>query len=182
MSLNAVFLWIYCMDFHDVLILLVIVTGLFCVMQVKLSQHRFWKPGLFVLLMIWAFIVIVQTILWRTSGPALEPVWQPFQSYIDALKEGGQKELLRSNFMNAILFYPAGLLMGSILPETWKSGSRLLIVLMVFTVFSTIIECFQYRCNLGLAQTDDVIHNALGALIGAAVIFIIPAILRHGGI
>ena len=35
-----------------------------------------------------------------------------------------------------------------------------------------------YRYSLGLAQTDDVIHNALGALIGAAVIFIIPAVCK----
>lgn len=178
MSLNAVFQWIYCMDFHDVLILLAIFTVLFCIAQAKFRKHRFWKPILFVVLISWASIVIGQTIIGRTSERTLEPVWQPFQSYIDALKEGGQKELLRSNFMNVILFYPAGLLAGSILPERWKSSTKLLFVLTGFAVFSTMIEFFQYLYSLGLAQTDDVIHNALGALIGAAVIFIIPAVCK----
>lgn len=32
MSIKAVFQWIYCMDFHDVLILLAIFTVLFCML------------------------------------------------------------------------------------------------------------------------------------------------------
>ena len=178
MSIKAVFQWIYCMDFHDVLILLAIFTVLFCIAQVKFRKHRFWKPILFVVLISWASIVIGQTIIGRTLETTLEPVWQPFQSYIDALKDGGQKELLRSNFMNVVLFYPAGLLLASLLPERWCSWQKLLVVLMLFTGFSFAIEFSQYHYNLGLAQTDDVIHNVLGALIGAAVIFIIPAVSK----
>lgn len=178
MPLNAVFKWIYCLDFHEVLVLLAFFTGLFCIVHGKFGQYRFWKPIIIAMLIIWAYIVLVQTILWRTPDTTLKPVLRPFQSYIDALKEDGQKELLRSNFMNVVLFYPAGLLAGSILPERWKSSTKLLFVLTGFAVFSTMIEFFQYRYSLGLAQTDDVIHNALGALIGAAVIFIIPAVCK----
>lgn len=179
MPLNAVFKWIYCLDFHEVLVLLAFFTGLFCIVCGKFSQYRFWKPIIIAMLIIWAYIVLVQTILWRTPDTTLKPVLMPFQSYIDALKEDGQKELLRSNFMNVVLFYPAGLLAESILPVEWKHVTRLLVVLTVFTIFSTAIEYIQYCYNLGLAQTDDVIHNALGALIGAVVTPIITVVFKN---
>ena len=166
--LKAIYIWIYCVDFHEALILLAAFTGLFYVAKVKLGQKRIWKIAVILVLLMWAASVIIQTIFHRTPDISLQPIWQPFQSYVDALKEGGQKELLRSNFMNAVLFYPAGLLMISLLPEKWHSLLKLLIVLILFTGFSLSIEFAQYRYHLGLAQTDDVIHNALGACLGAA--------------
>ena len=81
--------------------------------------------------------------------------------------------------MNAVLFYPAGLLMISLLPEKWHSLLKLLIVLILFTGFSLSIEFVQYRYHLGLAQTDDVIHNALGAYLGAAVFLLIPKVIKQ---
>lgn len=166
--LKAIYIWIYCVDFHEALILLAAFTGLFYVAKVKLGQKRIWKIAVILVLLMWAASVIIQTIFQRTPDISLQPIWQPFQSYVDALKEGGQKELLRSNFMNAVLFYPAGLLLVSLLPEKWHSWVSLLIVLLLCTGFSLAIEFAQHRYHLGLAQTDDVIHNALGACLGAA--------------
>ena len=177
--LKAIFMWIYRMDFHEALILLTAFTGLFYAAKVKLGQKRIWKLAVILGLVMWATSVVIQTIFQRTSDASLQPIWQPFQSYVDALKEEGQKELLRSNFMNAVLFYPAGLLLVSLLPEKWHSRRRLLIVLLLCTGFSLAIEFAQYRYHLGLAQTDDVIHNALGACLGAAVFLLIPKVIKQ---
>lgn len=170
MRLEKIFLWIYCLDFHEALLLLAVFTALFCGAQAKCGGRRFWKPAVWVLLAVWAAAVVTETILRRTPEAGLEPAWRPFQSYLDALQEGGQRELLRSNFMNAVLFYPAGLLAASLLPKRWNPAGKLAAVLTMFAAFSAGIEFVQYRFGLGLAQTDDVIHNALGAVLGAAVL------------
>lgn len=172
-------MWIYCMDFHEALILLTTFTGLFYATKVKLGQQRIWKLAVILCLFMWAASVVTQTIFQRTPDASLQPIWQPFQSYVDALKEGGQKELLRSNFMNAVLFYPAGLLLVSLLTEKWHSRRRLLMVLLLCMGFSLAIEFAQYSYHLGLAQTDDVIHNALGACLGAAVFLLIPKVIKQ---
>lgn len=177
--LKAIFMWIYCMDFHEALILLTTFTGLLYAAKVKLGLQRIWKLAVILGLFMWAASVVIQTIFQRTPDASLQPIWQPFQSYVDALKEGGQKELLRSNFMNAVLFYPAGLLLVSLLPEKWHSRRSLLIVLLLCTGFSLAIEFAQYRYHLGLVQTDDVIHNALGAYLGAAVFLLIPKVIKQ---
>lgn len=166
------------MDFHEALILLAAFTGLFYTAKVKFGRHKIWKIAVILVLLMWAASVVIQTIFQRTPDNSLRPVWLPFQSYVDALKEGGEKELLRSNFMNAVLFYPAGLLLVSLLQEKWYSWLRLLIVLLLYTGFSLAIEFGQYRYHLGLAQTDDVIHNALGACLGAAVFLLIPKVIK----
>lgn len=103
--LKVIFMWIYRMDFHEALILLAAFTGLFYAAKVKFCQHRIWKFAVILVLLIWAVSVVIQTLFQRTPNASLYPIWLPFQSYVDALKEGGQKELLRSNFMNAVLFY-----------------------------------------------------------------------------
>ena len=177
--LKAIFMWVYCMDFYEVLILLSAFTGFFYAAKVKFGQRIIWKLAVILGLFMWATSVIVQTIFQRTPDASLQPVWHPFQSYVDALKEEGQKELLRSNFMNAVLFYPAGQLLVSQLPEKWYSWLKLLIVLLLFVGFSLVIELAQYHYYLGLAQTDDVIHNALGAYLGAAVFMLIPKVIKQ---
>ena len=92
----------------------------------------------------------------------------PFYSYYLAFS-GINEELLRSCFMNVVLFYPAGLLAGAIwLPErkVWK---RILFLAVVGCGVSVSVEVLQYFRQLGLMEVDDVIHNTLGMAIGAAV-------------
>ena len=74
---------------------------------------------------------------------------------------GGERELLRSAFMNVLLFYPGALLLRSILPR----GTGLLVVLGLFAA-TVVIEVCQFALQLGYAETDDVLHNTLGAVLG----------------
>lgn len=96
------------------------------------------------------------------------PQFIPFYSYY-AIFTGGERELLRSNFMNIILFYPAGLLAFDLSPKHWSRAKRIIFVTILFALMSVAIEFCQYHFALGQAETDDVIHNTLGALIGSLV-------------
>lgn len=167
--LQSLFLWIYRMDFHEVLILLAVCTGLFYAVYVRFHSRRFWMAAVITLLLIWAAAVVAQTVLLRTPTSNQMLSLQPFRSYLDVLNDRSQIELLRSNFMNALLFYPAGLLLTAILPTRWKPILRMLVIGVFAVVFSTVIEFMQFHNCLGLAQTDDVIHAVLGAWIGTAV-------------
>lgn len=163
--IRKIFLWIYCMDFHEAVLLLIVTAGAYRYLKVRFEGCSWWKGALAAVLALWFAALIAQTLLQRTPGGVQEPQWRPFQSYVEALE--GEKELLRSNFMNAVLFCPAGFLASELLPEQWKGGTKLVLVLLVFTLVSGAVEWAQLRYGLGLAQTDDVIHNALGALLGA---------------
>ena len=92
----------------------------------------------------------------------------PFHSY-RAVIAGENKEILRSNFMNVVLFYPAGLFACELLPKSWSRAKRVILVAVLFALVSAGIEFCQYHFALGQAEVDDVIHNALGALIGALI-------------
>ena len=116
-------------------------------------------------LVLWIMVALYTTIFSRSSG--IESAWAavPFHSYREVLS-GGNPELLRSNLMNVVLFAPAGLLAGALLPDRWPMKRRLLWVGGIFCLFSLGIEMTQYRLAMGQAEIDDVIHNTLGAVIG----------------
>lgn len=69
--------------------------------------------------------------------------------------------------MNVILFYPAGLLLAGFLGDRWKRRGKILLILVICCLLSRGIEHMQYQLGIGLAETDDVLHNSLGGVIGA---------------
>lgn len=109
----------------------------------------------------------------RTPGAAYSPELIPFHSY-RKLFETGVAEILRTNFMNLVLFYPAGVLTASLLPENWSRIPKLLSVGIAFSLFSMVIEYVQFSYSLGEPEIDDVIHNMLGSVIGT-----IPIIFQN---
>ena len=70
--------------------------------------------------------------------------------------------------MNAVLFYPDGLLTAALLPKKWPAWAKLLLIAVIFCGISVGVEYMQYIWSLGRCEIDDVIHNTLGALVGAA--------------
>ena len=61
--------------------------------------------------------------------------------------------------LNIALFMPVGLLLGGM-------GMKIKRVFLSGVVLSGIIEMFQLAFCRGLCETDDVIHNTLGCVIG----------------
>ena len=122
-----------------------------------------------------AFIILYTTILTRTPG-APEAILTPFAALTAARV---QPELYREMLMNIFLFFPLGLTLSNALPRKWHRWLRIILTTLVGCALSAGIEYAQYRCALGLAETDDVICNTLGAFIGSTSLLIAHAIEKH---
>ena len=119
-----------------------------------------------------AFIILYATILTRTSGD-YEFILTPFAA-LSAARQ--QPELYREMLMNVFLFFPLGLTLSNVLPQKWHRWLRIILTTLVGCALSAGIEYTRYRCALGLAETDDVICNTLGAFIGSTSLLIARAI------
>ena len=116
--------------------------------------------------------ILCATILNRTPGN-YELILTPFATFTAALQ---QPELYRAMLMNVFLFFPLGLTLSNALPRKWHRWLRIILTTLVGCALSAGIEYAQYRCALGLAETDDVICNTLGAFLGAASLLAAHAI------
>ncbi len=159
------FLWIYVRPIPQLILLVLAVSAGFCLVHRRWGHHALWKIGLLLALMLWAGAAVLLTVTGRESGGAITHSLSPFHSYRELLN-GGNPEILRSNFMNGLLFFPAGLLFGSLLPRKMPTWCRILLTLLLFAGFSLGIEYVQFTGSLGNAETDDVIHNTLGTVLG----------------
>lgn len=119
-----------------------------------------------------AFIILYATILNRTPGN-YELILTPFAA-LSAARQ--QPELYRAMLMNVFLFFPLGLTLSNALPRKWHRWGKIALTTLVGCVLSVGIEYTQYRYALGMAETDDVICNTLGAFIGSTSLLIAHAI------
>ena len=118
--------------------------------------------------LLWGGTVIYITILSREPGTTFA-YGALFRSYREVLA-GGNRELLRSNFMNVLLFLPGGLLLGALLPDRWPRWARMLTAGLLLGGMSLAIEQCQHLRMLGNAEADDILHNTLGAVLGGMCI------------
>lgn len=164
--MEKIFLWFYCLPIPDALILFTAATVLFLWLRIKIGNQIWWKFGIFLLLFCWIAVILYGTVGQRSGGTANhEPILIPFYTYY-AVLTGGSRELLRESLMNALLFYPAGLLTFEALPGKWSRWGKTLLIILSFAILSTGIEIQQYRLAIGLVEVDDIIHNTLGAILG----------------
>lgn len=120
-------------------------------------------------------IILYATLLTRTSG-GYEAILPPFAALAAARV---QPELYREMLMNVFLFFPLGLTLSNALPHRWNRWLRIGVTTLAGCLLSAGIEYAQYRFALGLAETDDVLCNTLGALLGAASLLVAHAIESH---
>jgi len=165
MGLNTLFRDFYCLPIRDILILMAVATWIFLRLQVRFRDRGWWKVLLFFCLLGSTAVILYLTVSTRENAASDVLYLIPFHSYREVLN-GGNPEILRSNFMNVILFYPAGLLAASLLPRKWPGWLRVALSFFLFAGLSIGVEYYQYFNKAGLAEIDDVIHNGLGVLIG----------------
>ena len=122
-----------------------------------------------------AFIILYATILTRTPGVP-EAILTPFAALAAARQ---QPELYREMLMNVFLFFPLGLTLSNALPRKWHRWLRIILTTFVGCAFSAGSEYAQYRYALGLAETDDMICNTMGAFLGAASLLAAHAIEKY---
>lgn len=167
--------WFYCLDLQDAALVVAVGTAIFCLLCEKLEHFRWWRWLASCILITLLTVVIYTTLGNRNSSNDLVYIFTPFQSYREA-KITGNIEIYRSNFMNVMLFYPAGLLAVTLLPRKW-SGWRCAVIVFALCAISAGIEFVQYCYALGRCEIDDIIHNTIGALLGSLAALLFPPFL-----
>ena len=131
-----------------------------------------WRRGNFILAVLMAGAILYATILTRSEG-STGLLLTPFAALAAAQQ---QPEIYREMLMNVFLFFPLGLTLSNALPRKWHRWGKIILTTLVGCALSAGIEYAQYRYALGLAETDDVICNTLGAFLGAVSLLLAHAI------
>lgn len=117
-----------------------------------------WNISIFAIVILG---ILGATIVTRTSGTQ-ELILTPFHSFIEARV---QTEIYRTMFMNIFLFFYYGLVLPFVLPD--RISHKVVWSVVSGMIFSMLIELFQYIFRLGRCETDDVLMNTLGVILGA---------------
>lgn len=129
--------------------------------------RRLWRAGCGVLAAVWGGVLLYATLFSRAPGVyEVHPI--PLFQLRQALW-GGKRELLRSAWMNVLLFIPGGLTLPELLPLGWTPRRRVWLGLLTLGLLSVGIELLQFCWKLGQAETDDCLANTLGAALGLMV-------------
>ena len=123
---------------------------LFLLPKKWIDKIRFVFPFLYVL------VILYLTILGRKHHVLRTPNLIPFMTYLSF----DNKSIRWQVYMNIFLFIPLGFLI------PFLSKKSFLQTLLIGCCLSITIEAWQYIFALGLCETDDVIHNTLGCIIG----------------
>lgn len=121
-------------------------------------------------LMIWIvaclFLMLYSTVLGRTSHASNNIRLMPFWS-IGAIQDG-LIEVLYEKIYNVLFFVPYGCLLGFRSFSNRVSGFRgFRMSILIGCATSVFIELMQLITRTGTCETDDVICNTLGCLIGS---------------
>ncbi len=123
--------------------------------------NRGSRYGAVLLLAEWVFLVLCAIVFFRETSAERGYNLMPFWSYWDYGEHSYFMEMFGENILNVLLFVPIGLLAGcGLRGMTFKK------VLLLSGGLSIFIELLQFIFKKGFCETDDVIHNVLGCLIG----------------
>lgn len=142
-------------------LLVILCVGTIGLLTLKRRKVGRYIAGLF--LLEYVFFVLGLTVFYRHWG-WIKIYFSPFWSYVSIVRDGNMT-ILYECILNVILFMPIGLLWG-MLSEKWLRRRQWLGVTLIGVGLSVIIEFLQYYIERGCVETDDVIHNTLGCLLG----------------
>lgn len=130
------------------------------------------------LLIEYVFLMFCSTVFCRDSHPETTRIeLMPFWSYHDVLNSKNPSRYWEV-ILNVLLYVPIGFLVGCLISSKSTSneylketaGGQCLFVFVVSAGLSVVTEVLQLVLHRGLCETDDVIHNTLGALLGFSVL------------
>lgn len=166
--------YIYTRSFIGIITFMALALAAWGALPVRVGARR-WRWGNLVLVLLMAAAILYATLFSRAEG-STGLILTPFASLTAARI---QPEIYREMLMNVFLFFPLGLTLSNALPRKWHRWLRIILTTLVGCALSAGIEYAQYRCALGLAETDDVICNTLGAFLGATSLLIAHAIEKY---
>ena len=166
--------YIYSRSFISVITFMALALTAWGALPARVGARR-WRWGNLVLVLLITAAILYATLFSRAEG-STGLILTPFATFTAALQH---PELYREMLMNIFLFFPLGLTLSNALPRKWHRWGRIILTTLVGCALSAGIEYAQYRYALGLAETDDVICNTLGAFLGAASLLAARAIEKH---
>ena len=166
--------YIYTRSFIGIITFMALALAAWGALPAHVGARR-WRCGNLVLVLLITAAILYATLFSRAEG-GTGLILTPFASLTAARQ---QPELYREMLMNVFLFFPLGLTLSNALPRKWHRWLRIILTTLIGCALSAGIEYAQYRYALGLAETDDVICNTLGAFLGAASLLAAHAIEKH---
>lgn len=163
--LRDIYLYYYCLPIWQVVIWVAGAVGIFLLLQRFFRGSAWWRRCVGIAAGLWGGVILLCTLLRNPGTGEGVLLWVPFHSYFSVLT-GGNPELLRTNFMNTLLFVPLGLLGGELLPRDWTLKKRLIFAACFALALSCGIEIIQFVSRRGYAEMDDIIHNTAGICLG----------------
>jgi glycopeptide antibiotics resistance protein len=147
-------------DLRYVAVIFVLSVVIGAVLRVCAKKGRVTKrfASLFPLLMLYMLLVLNYTLLSRVSTGSFHYELTPFWSYINLLN--GNITFVTQIVFNVLMLLPVGVLVRAL-------GKNLRFSTLVGFIFSCSIEILQLITTRGLFEFDDIIHNTVGAFLGA---------------
>lgn len=166
--------YIYTRSFIGIITFMALALTAWGALPARVGARR-WRWGNLVLVLLIIAAILYATLFSRAEG-STGLLLTPFAALTAARQ---QPELYREMLMNVFLFFPLGLTLSNALPRKWHRWGKIALTTLIGCALSAGIEYAQYRYALGLAETDDVICNTLGASLGAASLLAAHAIEKH---
>lgn len=113
------------------------------------------------------FLVLCSTVICRTAPVSKRVELKPFYNYVDIWNGVDFERTLMEVLLNVALFAPIGFLLGGIIPKGFLK------VLFTGCLLSILIELLQLASGRGLCETNDVIHNTVGCIMGYAAAMVL---------
>jgi glycopeptide antibiotics resistance protein len=156
---------------------LIIITITTILIQKKDKTKTKRQKAATTLLAIMIYIILLHTILKRTSSEQIEINLIPFWSYKEIAQ--GDQDLFWSDLFNILLFIPIGILMPLTQAQTKQESQNVLLkTTITAALFSAAIELTQLILHKGLCEFDDVFNNTLGAVLGCCFTLIIQKAVK----
>lgn len=168
---------IYCTD-KTIVLMSLLVLSILCSVYKFLYQSK--KQNNFIVSIAFVLCVVIAlcpSVFIRFGGETRELVLEPFRSlklYFDT----GYEEWIRVVVMNIAMFYPLGCVYACF--NKSKKTKPWMFFVFAF-LFSVVIEAVQYAFYLGVSETDDVINNTLGAVLGYLITYLFYKVLNKSG-
>lgn len=145
----------YLAEHSELLIVIVVSLFFLSVLSSKVSNK--------ILLILYLIVILYMTLLNRNPHSSRNAWFRIFATYQYFLTNA---YLRREILNNIILFIP----LGTIVARLWPRWRRLIVPVMV----SVAIELLQFITKRGFFETDDIISNSIGGIIGfsAAMLFL----------
>ena len=159
--MGKLFWRIYVQPLHRIVIAMTALVILWAAVKYLAGKHRWWRVFNGAVFLGITGVILYMTVFAR--GENHQPAaLMPFSTFAEAKI---QPELYRAMLMNIFLFEPIGLS----LPNVLLKKAHPVAAAAAFSMLLSIgIEASQFCFQLGRCETDDVIMNTLGAVIGTA--------------